>query len=105
MFNLVKCFLYDIRFMMVIYLYSTGDSSQIRARLLELKQAGRGEVLCPGFLSEYVHHESHVPIFLLRHFYFANKYFGKSCDRFVKCIFLTSINMTNSVLSLLTRIY
>ena len=25
-------------------------------------------VLCPGFLSEYVHHESHVPIFFTETF-------------------------------------
>ena len=89
MFNLVKCFLYDIRFMMVIYLYSTGDSSQIRARLLELKRAGRGEVLCPGrVLVRIVLHESHVPIVLLRHFYLANKYFGKSYD----CMYIVLLN-------------
>ena len=80
MFNLVKCFLHDKRFVIVINLYSTGTLLKSELVCWNLNDLGVGEVLCPGFLSEYVHHESHVPIFLLRHFYPANKYFGKSCD-------------------------
>ena len=48
MFNLVKCFLYDIRFVIVIYLYSTGTLLKSELVCWNLNELGGGKCYAPG---------------------------------------------------------
>ena len=82
--HIVICGTYAIRVVpycpFVFYFFRVSTPSCFLARLLELKRAGRGVVLCPVQVSpsDYMdHHESHVHFYYLSGcFHFVNLQFS-----------------------------